>query len=124
MLEKINLTEKLARFQDLWSPKLIADVNGQSLKLAKLQGEFVRHRHAQADELFFVLSGRLRIRVSEETGEHEIVLDPGDLLVVPAGIEHLPIADVETHVLLLEPLATLNTGDVRDERTAERLERI
>ncbi len=117
-MNKVNLTEKLALFSERWSPKIVAELNGQYVKLAKLQGEFVWHRHAAEDELFLVLRGELTLRLRDR----DVILHPGELLVVPAGVEHQPWAPDEVEVLLLEPKSTLNTGDVRDERTIERPE--
>ena len=117
----IDLGDKLASFSETWSPRIVAELNGQQVKLAKLEGEFVWHRHEAEDELFLVVAGRLRMRFRGG----EAVLGPGQMIVVPAGVEHLPVADDgECHVLLFEPATTLNTGDVRNERTVEDLERI
>jgi mannose-6-phosphate isomerase-like protein (cupin superfamily) len=120
MLEKINLAEKLSRFSDHWHPRIVAELNGQQVKLAKLAGAFEWHHHEAEDELFLVLHGRLRMQLRDG----EVVLDPGDILVVPRGVEHRPVADDEVHVLLFEPASTLNTGNVRSERTREHLERL
>jgi len=119
-MHKINLSEKLSRFTDHWSPKIIGELNGQQVKLAKLKGEFVWHAHEEEDELFLVLKGRLVIQLRDG----DIVLDPGELAIVPRGVEHRPVADEEVHVLLFEPASTLNTGTLRNERTVDRLERI
>ena len=117
----IDLGDKLASFSETWSPRIVAELNGQQVKLAKLDGEFVWHRHEAEDELFLVVAGRLRMRFRGG----DAVLGPGQMIVVPAGVEHLPVADDgECHVLLFEPATTLNTGDVRNERTVEDLERI
>lgn len=118
--DKINLAAKLALFQDRWSPKIVADLNGQQVKLVKLEGEFVWHHHEAEDELFLVLEGRLRMQFRER----EVVLGRGEMIVVPRGVEHRPVADGEVHVLLFEPASTLNTGDVVDERTVRELERL
>jgi mannose-6-phosphate isomerase-like protein (cupin superfamily) len=120
MIQKINLGEKLALFTDHWNPRIVADLNGQQVKLAKLRGEFIWHHHEAEDELFLVLHGRLRMQFRDG----EVVLDPGDTVVVPRGVEHRPVADEEVHLLLFEPASTLNTGNVRDGRTRERLERL
>ncbi len=117
-MHKVNLAEKLALFSEQWSPKIVAELNGQYVKLVKLQGEFVWHQHAGEDELFLVLKGDLTIRLRDR----EVVLHPGEFLVVPAGVEHQPWAPGEVEALLLEPKSTLNTGDVRDARTIERPE--
>jgi mannose-6-phosphate isomerase-like protein (cupin superfamily) len=118
--ERIDLREKLALFDARWSPRVVAELNGQHVKLVKLEGEFVWHSHAEEDELFLVLEGTLRMELRDGT----IELAPGQMLVVPRGIEHRPVAEGETHVLLFEPAGTLNTGDVRNERTVEEPERI
>ncbi len=119
-MEAINLAQKLASFDEHWSPKIVAELNGQTVKLAKLEGEFVWHHHEQEDELFLVLRGRLTIKLRDR----DVVLDEGECCVVPRGLEHKPVADVETHILLFEPGTTLNTGNVRNERTREDLDRI
>ena len=112
---KVSLAEAFAQFDEQWSPKLVGELNGQHVKLAKLEGEFVRHRHDDADELFLVLDGHLDIELDEET----VALDPGEFVVVPRGVEHRPVADGETEVLLFEPAGTENTGNVDSERTAD-----
>jgi mannose-6-phosphate isomerase-like protein (cupin superfamily) len=117
-MEKINLAEKLALFDEHWSPKVVAELNGQYVKLVKIQGEFVWHQHATEDELFLVVKGKLTINFRDRS----VVLNPGECLVVPAGVEHQPMAQDEVHALLLEPKSTLNTGDVREARTAEHLD--
>jgi mannose-6-phosphate isomerase-like protein (cupin superfamily) len=116
----INLREKFGLFTDLWKPRIVADLNENFVKLAKVQGEFVWHRHDDEDELFLVVHGRLTIHLRDRSVE----LGEGDLCVVPRGVEHLPVAEREAHILLLEPKTTRNTGQVQDERTRERLERI
>ena len=119
-MDKVNLAEKLAQFSDLWRPKIVGELNGQQVKLVKLQGEFVWHKHDEEDELFLVVRGRLTIRLRDR----EVQLREGEFLIVPRGVEHQPAADEEAHVLLFEPASTLNTGDVRNERTVEVLDRI
>ena len=119
-IERIDLAEKLARFEERWSPRIVAELNGQHVKLAKLDGAFVWHSHAEEDELFLVLKGRLTIELRDEA----VVLGPGQMAVVPRGVEHRPVADGEVHLLLFEPAGTLNTGTVRNERTVERPKRI
>jgi len=123
-MEKVNLQEKFASFADQWSPKIAGAVNDCLVKLVKLQGEFVWHHHDHEDELFLVVKGALRMQVREPGREREILIREGEFLVVPRGVEHLPIADQETHVLLFEPRETLNTGNVRNERTVEKLQNI
>lgn len=120
----INLAEKFASFREQWSPKVVGELNDSYVKLAKLQGEFVWHHHADEDELFLVISGTLRIRVREQEGELELVIQPGEFVVIPRGVEHLPVADEEVQVILLEPKSTLNTGNVVNERTKAELDRI
>jgi mannose-6-phosphate isomerase-like protein (cupin superfamily) len=120
MLEKVDVAEKFALFDETWSPKIVAELNDAYVKVVKLEGEFVWHHHDDEDELFWVVSGRLRM----ELRDGEVVLEPGELLVVPKGVEHRPVAEGETHVVLIEPKTTLNTGNVRDERTVDELERI
>ncbi len=119
-MEKVNLAEKLALFAEHWQPRVVGELNGQHVKLVKFQGEFLWHHHDREDELFLVLAGRLVMRFRDRT----VTVDPGEFLIVPHGVEHQPVADVETHVMLLEPAGTLNTGNVRDERTVEHPERI
>ncbi len=117
---KVNLAQKFSLFDDYWSPKVVARLNGQVVKLAKLQGEFVWHHHDVEDEMFLVVQGKLLMKFRD----HEVVLEPGEFIVVPAGVEHKPTAEEETHVLLFEPQGTLNTGNVRDERTVTELEHL
>jgi mannose-6-phosphate isomerase-like protein (cupin superfamily) len=119
-LDKVNLQEKLARFSEAWSPRIVAELNGQHVKLVKLRGEFVWHHHADEDELFLVLAGKLTLQFRDRTVE----LLPGELLVVPRGVEHRPVAEEEVHVLLFEPASTLNTGNVSSERTVAAPERL
>jgi len=119
-MEKVNLVEKFARINDYWSPKVAGELNGQLVKLVKFQGEFVWHKHDHEDELFLVVKGNMRIRLRDR----DIDLNESEFFIVPRGVEHQPVADREVHVLLLEPASTLNTGNVRNERTVEQLERI
>ena len=119
-IEKVNLTEKLARFSDTWSPKIVGEINDAYVKLVKLKGEFVWHHHADEDEMFLVVKGRLLMRLRDR----DLQLDEGEFVIIPRGVEHLPIAEDECHVLLLEPKTTLNTGDITNERTVAELERI
>lgn len=119
-MQVINLADKLRQFDERWSPRVIGQVNESHIKLVKLEGEFVWHAHENEDELFLVISGRLRMRFRDR----EAIVGPGELIIVPRGVEHMPVADEETHVLLVEPAATLNTGNVRNERTVERPARI
>jgi quercetin dioxygenase-like cupin family protein len=119
-MNKVNLIEKFNKFSDYWSPKVIGELNGQSLKAVKLKGEFVWHHHDDEDEMFLVVKGSLNIELSEG----KIALNEGEFLIVPKGVEHRPVANEEAWVLLFEPLETLNTGNVKGERTKDHLDRI
>jgi mannose-6-phosphate isomerase-like protein (cupin superfamily) len=119
-MDKVNLQQKLASFADYWSPKVVGDLNGQQVKLVKFQGPFHWHHHDHEDELFLVVKGRFRM----EMRDGDVWLEEGELLVVPRGVEHRPVAEEEVHVLLFEPATTLNTGNVENERTVRELERI
>ncbi len=117
-MEKVNLLEKFGRFHEQWSPKIAAELNDSYVKLARLQGEFVWHQHEHEDELFLVVKGRLVIRLRDG----EITLEEGELVVIPRGVEHMPVAEEEVWVMLLEPKTTRNTGNVTNERTVEQNE--
>lgn len=117
---RIRLTEKLAAFSDHWNPRIVGRYNSNELRVAKLSGEFAWHSHADTDELFLVVSGRLRMQFRDGIE----VLDPGDAIVVPRGVEHCPMADGECHVLLIDAEGTLNTGDADDARARHKLETI
>jgi len=120
-MRKINLDEAFSRFDEQWSPRVVADVNDHQVKLARLEGEFVWHHHEHEDELFLVIDGELTIRLRDG----DVHLKPGELFVVPRGVEHQPVADRgEVRILLLEPRTTLNTGEVRNERTVDDPERL
>ena len=118
--ETVNLRQKLAQFHDQWSPKIVGALNGQHIKLVKFQGEFVWHHHDDEDELFLVVKGRFRM----EFRDRQVWVEEGELLIVPRGVEHRPVAEEEAHVLLFEPASTLNTGNLRNERTISQPERI
>ena len=119
-MEKINLSEKLALFQDYWSPKILGELNGQHVKIAKFKGEFIWHKHDHEDELFYIIDGILKIEFRDKTVE----LHPGEFVIVPRGIEHKPVAESEVSVLLFEPATTLNTGNVTNELTKKELSKI
>lgn len=119
-MEKVNLAEKFARFTAHWQPKIVGELNGQHVKLAKFAGAFDWHFHEGEDELFLVVRGRFRM----EFRDRDVELEAGEFLIVPRGVEHRPVADAEVEVLLFEPAGTRNTGNVRSERTLERLERL
>jgi mannose-6-phosphate isomerase-like protein (cupin superfamily) len=119
-MEKVNLADKLGRFSAHWQPKIVGELNGQHVKLAKFKGPFMWHSHEHEDELFLVVRGRFRM----ELRDGDVELEAGEFLIVPRGVEHRPVAAEEVEVLLFEPAGTLNTGNVRDERTLDELERI
>ena len=123
-VDKINLAQKFSLFSEHYSPKIVGELNDSFVKLAKLQGDFMWHHHDNEDELFFVVKGALRMKVRENGAEREIVVRPGEFIIIPRGVEHLPSADEETHIMLLEPKTTLNTGNIQNERTLAELERI
>jgi mannose-6-phosphate isomerase-like protein (cupin superfamily) len=120
MVDKVNLDEKFALFSEHWSPKVVAELNGQAVKLVKLQGEFVWHHHDHEDELFFVMRGTLQM----EFRDRVVTVEAGEFIVVPHGVEHRPVAPEEVHLMLFEPLETVNTGNVQEERTRQQLDRI
>ena len=117
-MNKVNLAETFARFSDQWSPKIVGELNGQQVKLVRFQGEFVWHHHEAEDELFLVVAGRFRM----EFRDRQVWLEKGEFLIVPRGVEHRPVAEEEALVLLFEPATTLNTGNVRNEWTREKLD--
>ncbi|GBF05434.1 mannose-6-phosphate isomerase [Deinococcus aerius] len=119
--EPVNVAAKFALFDDAWNPRIVAELNGQQVKVARLRGEFVWHHHEHEDELFWVIRGTLRLRFRDR----DVLLQEGEFQVVPRGVEHLPVAETEeVWAVLFEPASTLNTGDVRGERTRETLERL
>jgi mannose-6-phosphate isomerase-like protein (cupin superfamily) len=119
-MNKINLAEKFSRIHEMWSPKILGEVNDSYIKAVKFIGEFVWHHHDNEDEMFMVISGKLRMKFRDR----EEVVSPGEFIIVPRGVEHLPVSDQETQVLLFEPKSTLNTGNVRNERTLAQLEKL
>ena len=119
-MTKVNLAEKFALFHTHWDPRVVGELNGQQVKLVKFQGPFTWHHHDHEDELFLVVKGSFRM----EFRDRNVELREGEFLIVPRGVEHRPVADKEVHVLLFEPATTLNTGNVKEERTRERLEKI
>ncbi len=120
LVKKVNVTEKFKQIREYWKPYIVAELNGQYVKLDKLKGEFIWHHHNDEDEMFLVVKGRFRM----EFRDKHIWLEEGEFIVVPRGVKHRPVAEEEAHILLFEPASTLNTGNVRDERTLEKLERI
>lgn len=122
-MQKVQITQKLAAFQEHYKPKIVGELNGQQVKLVKFQGDFVWHHHDHEDEMFLVIRGSFRMDYREESGaERSIELREGEFLIVPRGVEHRPAAEREVHVMLFEPATTLNTGNVRNERTVDVLE--
>jgi mannose-6-phosphate isomerase-like protein (cupin superfamily) len=119
-MNKINLSEKFSLFSEHWSPKIIGELNGQQVKLAKFQGEFIWHQHQNEDELFYVVKGSFQMEFRDKTVE----VGAGEILIVPRGVEHRPVAKEEVWVMLFEPASTLNTGNVIDEKTKRSLETI
>ena len=120
MTAKVNVRDKLALFAEHWNPKIVGELNGQLVKLVKFKGPFTWHHHDAEDELFFVVKGRFRMEYQDR---HEWI-EEGEFVIVPKGVEHRPVADEEAHVLLFEPATTLNTGNVHNERTREKLDRL
>jgi mannose-6-phosphate isomerase-like protein (cupin superfamily) len=119
-METINLHEKFSLFTDYWNPRIIGEVNECHVKAVKLKGEFVWHHHEHEDELFLVVKGTLRMKFRDR----EAFVREGEFVIVPRGVEHLPVADEEVHIVLIEPKTTLNTGNITNERTVARLQRI
>jgi mannose-6-phosphate isomerase-like protein (cupin superfamily) len=119
-MDKVNLTQKFSLINDHWSPKIVGELNESYVKVAKLKGEFVWHHHEKEDEMFFVIKGKLIIRFKDR----DIKIEEGEFLIIPKGVEHLPVAEEEVCVMLIEPKSTLNTGNIRDKRTVENLDRI
>ena len=119
-MDVVDLAERLSRFSSHWDPKIVGELNGQHVKLAKLLGPFVWHRHESEDELFLVLRGSLAMELRDRT----LTLREGQLVVIPRGVEHRPVAEEEVHVLLFEPASTLNTGDAGGPMTVPSPERI
>ena len=119
-MTKVNLAEKLATFSEHWSPRVAGELNGQHVKLVKFQGDFVWHHHDNEDELFLVVRGSFRMDYRDESGaERSLDVNEGEFVIMPRGVEHRPCAAEEVHVMLFEPAGTLNTGNVRNERTVE-----
>ena len=112
-MDKVDLAQKFALFSEQWTPKIVGELNDSHVKIAKVQGAFVWHRHEAEDELFLVHRGRLTIRLRDR----DVVLEKGQFFIVPRGVEHMPVAEEECEIVMLEPKTTLNTGDARNERT-------
>jgi mannose-6-phosphate isomerase-like protein (cupin superfamily) len=114
-MQIINIAQKFSLFNDLWSPRIVGELNDMHVKLAKLHGEFIWHEHENEDELFLIIKGRLLIKLRDR----DVILNEGEFIIIPKGVEHCPVAEEEVHVLLLEPKSTINTGDQPGERTVE-----
>ncbi|SHJ68353.1 cupin domain-containing protein [Propionispora hippei] len=119
-MEKVNIKEKLNLFNEYWSPRIIGEVNDSYVKIAKFKGDFIWHTHQKEDEMFYVLKGSLTIKFRDKA----VLLQEGECIIIPRGIEHMPVADEEVYVMLIEPKATLNTGNIINDRTMETLEKI
>jgi len=120
LVNKVNIEEKLSLINDFWNPRIIGELNGQHIKLAKLKGEFVWHKHIEEDEMFLVLSGKLIIELRDKNLE----LLPNEFCIIPKGVEHRPVANEEVAIMLFEPISTLNTGDIQNELTKASLTNI
>lgn len=119
-LEKVNIAQKFTRFNEYWVPYIVGELNDSYVKVDKLKGEFVWHKHEAEDELFLVTKGKLLIKLRDK----DVWLEEGEFIIIPKGVEHKPVADEEAHVLLIEPKSTLNTGNVKNEKTLDQLKRI
>ena len=119
-VEKVNLAQKFTLFNEYWVPHIVGELNDSYVKVDKLKGEFVWHKHESEDELFLVKKGKLLIKFRDKN----VWLDDGEFIIIPKGVEHKPVAEEEVHVVLIEPKSTLNTGDVRNEKTVSQLKRI
>ena len=117
-MEKVNIKEKFSLFNDHWSPKIIGELNGQQVKLAKVKGEFIWHSHENEDEMFYIIKGNLKIEFRDKI----VDLAPGEMFIIPKGVEHKPIAEEEVQLMLFEPAATKHTGKVKHELTVEKLD--
>ena len=119
-MHTVNLADKFSKFQDYFNPRVLGEINDFVVKAVKLKGEFLWHHHDHEDEMFLVVKGTLRMKFRT----HEAVVREGEFVIVPHGVEHLPVAEEEAHIILLEPKSTLNTGNIVNERTVSQLERI
>jgi mannose-6-phosphate isomerase-like protein (cupin superfamily) len=119
-LQQVNLAEKFSLFDSHWEPKIVGELNGQYVKIAKLKGEFVWHHHESEDELFLVVKGSLILKLKDA----DIKLNEGEFYIVPKGVEHMPVAEKEVHVLMFEPKGTVNTGNTESEKTIDALEKL
>ena len=115
-INKVNLSQKLTKVSDYWSPKVIAQMNNYHFKLARVKDEFIWHKHEETDETFFVIKGQLTIQLRDG----EIIINEGEMVVIPKNVEHKPLAAKECHIMLIEPRETVNTGNVEDEMTVKK----
>ncbi len=123
-MNKINLSQKLSLFDDHWNPRIVGELNGQLVKLVKFKGPFTWHHHDNEDELFLTMKGRFRMEFLEGNKERAVWIEEGEMIIVPRGVEHRPVADEEAEVMLFEPASTLNTGNIQNELTRNKLEQI
>jgi mannose-6-phosphate isomerase-like protein (cupin superfamily) len=114
-MEKVNLAQKFKVFDEYWHPRIVGEMNGSYIKIAKFKGEFMWHHHEAEDELFLVIKGRLLIKLRDR----DLWLEPGEFAIIPKGVEHCPVAEEEVQAMLIEPISTLNTGNLRNERTIQ-----
>ena len=119
-IEKVNIGEKFSQIADFWNPRVVGELNNQYVKLVRFQGEFVWHHHDNEDEMFLVIGGQFKMELRDKT----VALNAGDFIIIPRGVEHRPVAETEVQVMLFEPAATLNTGNLVNERTRHQLERL
>ena len=123
-MNKINVAQKMASFGDYWNPRIVGELNGQMVKLVKFQGPFTWHHHENEDELFMTIKGRFRMEFREGSAERAVWIEEGEMIIVPRGVEHRPVAEEPAEVMLFEPASTLNTGNVENEFTRKRLDQI
>ncbi len=119
-MNAVNLEEKLTQVKEYWHPTIVGELNQDYIKVVKFRGEFVWHHHEKEDEMFLVVKGTMRMKFRDG----DVLVRPGEFIIVPKGVEHMPVAEEEVHVVLIEPRTTLNTGNVRNERTLETLARL
>jgi mannose-6-phosphate isomerase-like protein (cupin superfamily) len=123
-MDKINIAEKLSKFNEYWKPHIVGELNGQLVKVVKFEGPFTWHHHANEDELFLVVKGRFRMEFQEDDRQRDLWIEEGEMIIVPRGMEHRPVAEKEAHVLLFEPASTLNTGNIQNEFTVRTLNHV
>jgi len=114
-MDKVNIAEKFTHFSDQWSPRIIGTLNDYHIKIVKVEGEFVWHKHDETDELFFIVKGQLLMKFRDR----DVLLNEGEMIIVPKGVEHMPVAQEECYMMLIEPKETVNTGDVENDRTVD-----